>query len=51
LDLDDEAISESFLFSDPFQDGRADEASPSKPAASQPDSEIDLIPDDGMIWL
>jgi uncharacterized delta-60 repeat protein len=51
LDSDDDAISETFLFSDPFQDGRADDAGPSKPAASQPDGEIDFMPNVGVIWL
>jgi hypothetical protein len=51
LGSDEEAIFGTMLFSDPLQDGRADDAGPSKPAASQPDSEIDFLPNVGVIWL
>jgi hypothetical protein len=51
LDVDEDAISGTFLFSDWFQDHRADDAGLSKPAASQPEGEIDFMPYDGVIWL
>jgi hypothetical protein len=51
LGSDEDAIFGTMLFSDPLQDGRADDAGPSKPAASQPDGEIDFMPNDGVIGL
>jgi hypothetical protein len=51
LGSDEAAILGTLLFSDPLQDGRADDAGPSKPAASQPDGEFDFLPNDGGLWL
>jgi hypothetical protein len=51
LGSDEGAISGSTLFSDPLQDGRADDAGPSEPDASQPDGEIDFMPNVGVSWL
>jgi hypothetical protein len=51
LSLDEDVISGTLLFSDPLQNGRGDDAGPSKPAASQPDGEIDFMPNYGVIWL
>jgi hypothetical protein len=51
LGSDEDAIIGTMLFSDPLQDGRADDAGPSKLAASQPDGEIDFLPNVGVIWL
>jgi hypothetical protein len=48
---DEDAIFGTMLFSDPLQDGRADDAGPSKPAATQPDGEIDFMPNVGVSWL
>jgi predicted outer membrane repeat protein len=51
LGSDEAAIFGTLLFSDPLQDGRTDDAGPSKPAGSQPDGEIDFLPNLVVIWL
>jgi hypothetical protein len=51
LGSDEDAIFGTMLFLDPLQDGRADDAGPSKLAASQPVGEIDFMPNVGVIWL
>jgi hypothetical protein len=51
LGPDEDAVLGTMLFSDPLQDGRADDAGPSKPAASQPGGEIEFMPNVGVIWL
>jgi hypothetical protein len=48
---DEAAIFGTLLFSDPLQEGHADDAGPSKPAASQPDGDIDFMPNIGGSWL